>query len=41
MATKIWNDIQSHIKDLMTNAFSPNKLKMFPFVFYLNLYETY
>ena len=32
--------IQSQIKDPMVNTFSPNKLRIFLFDFYLNLYET-
>ena len=31
MATKTWDNIQSQIKDPMTNSFSPNKLKKFLF----------
>ena len=37
MAT--WKNIQSQIKDLMINTFSPDKLKTFHFEFYLNLYQ--
>ena len=40
MATKTWNNTQRQIKDLMINAFSPNKLKIFLFHCYLNLYQT-
>ena len=40
MATKTWNNIQSQIKDSMINTFSPNKLKIFLFDFYLNLFQT-
>ena len=40
MATKTWNNTQSQIKDPMINTFSPNKLKIFLFDFYLNLYQT-
>ena len=40
MATKTWNNAQSQIKDPMINTFSPNKLKIFLFDFYLNLYQT-
>ena len=40
MATKTWNNTQSQIKDPMLNTFSPNKLKIFLFDFYLNLYQT-
>ena len=32
--------IQSQIKDPMINTFSPNKLKIFSFNFYFNLYQT-
>ena len=39
MVTKTWNNIQSQIKDFMINTFSPNKLKIFLFDFYLNLYQ--
>ena len=38
MVTKKWNNIQSQIKDSMINTFSPNKLKIFLFDFYLYLY---
>ena len=40
MATKAWDNTQSQIKDPMINTFSPNKLKIFLFDFYLNLYQT-
>ena len=40
MATKTWNNTQSQIKDPMINNFSPNKLNIFFFDFYLNLYQT-
>ena len=40
MATETWNNTQSQIKDPMINTSSPNKLKMFLFDFYLNLYQT-
>ena len=40
MATKAWHNIWSQIKDPMINTFSPNKLKIFLFDFYLNLYQT-
>ena len=40
MATKIWNNTQIQVKDPMINTFSPNKLKVFLFDFYLNLYQT-
>ena len=40
MATKTWNNAQSQIKDPMINTFSPNKLKIFLFDFYLNLHQT-
>ena len=40
MATKTWNNTQSQIKDPMINTFSLNKLKIFLFGFYLNLYQT-
>ena len=40
MATKTWNSTPSQIKDPMINTFSQNKLKMFLFDFYLNLYLT-
>ena len=40
MATETWNNTQSQIKDSMINTSSPNKLKMFLFDFYLNLYQT-
>ena len=40
MATKTWDNTQSQIKDPMINTFSPNKLKIFLFDFYLNLYQT-
>ena len=33
MVTKIWNNIQSQIKDPMIATFSPNKLKIFLFDF--------
>ena len=38
MAIKTWNT-DSQIKDPMINTFSPNKLKIFLFDFYLNLYQ--
>ena len=37
---KTWNNIQSQIKDPMINTFSPSKLKLVLFDFYLNLYQT-
>ena len=40
MATKTWNNTQSQIKDPMINNFSLNKLNIFLFDFYLNLYQT-
>ena len=40
MATKTWNNTQSHIREPMINTFSPNKLKIFLLDFYLNLYQT-
>ena len=40
MAKKTWNNIQIQIKDLVINTFSPNKLKIFLFDFYVNLYQT-
>ena len=40
MATKTWDNTQSQIKDPMINIFSPNKLKIFLFDFYLNLSQT-
>ena len=40
MATKIWDNIQSQIKDPMIYTFSPIILKIFLFHFYLNLYQT-
>ena len=40
MATKTWNNTQIQVKDPMINTFSPNKLKIFLFDFYLNLYQT-
>ena len=40
MAIKTWNNTQSQIKNPMINTFSPNKLKIFLFDFYLNLYQT-
>ena len=40
IATKTRNNTQSQIKDPMINIFSPNKLKIFLFDFYLNLYQT-
>ena len=40
MATKIWTNTESQIKDPIINAFSLNKLKTFPFDFCLNLYQT-
>ena len=40
MATNAWNNIQGQIKDPMINTFSPNKLKIFPFDFNLNPYQT-
>ena len=40
MAIKTWNNTQSQIKDPLINTFSPNKLKIFLFDFYLNLYQT-
>ena len=39
MATKTWNNTQSQIKDSMIITFSPNKLKIFLFNFYLNLHQ--
>lgn len=40
MATEIWINIQSQVKDPMINSFCPNKPKRFFFDFYLNLYQT-
>ena len=40
MTTKTWNNTQSYIQDPMINTLSSNKLKIFLFDFYLNLYET-
>ena len=40
MATKTWNSTQSQIKDPMINNFPLNKLNIFLFDFYLNLYQT-
>ena len=40
MATKTWNNIQSQIEDPMINTFSPSKLKIFLFDFYLRFYQT-
>ena len=40
IATKTWNNTQSQIKDPMINTFSSNKLKIFLFDFYLNIYQT-
>ena len=40
MVIKTRNNIQSQIRDPMINTFSPNKLKIFLFDFYLNLYQT-
>ena len=40
MASKTWNNTQRQIKDPMVNTFSQNKLKIFLFDFYLNLFQT-
>ena len=40
MFTKTWNNRKSQIKDAMMNTFTQNKLKLFLFAFYLNLYLT-
>ena len=40
MTTKTWNNTQSQIKDPVINTFSPNKLKVFLFDFYFNIYQT-
>ena len=40
MATKTRNNTQNQVKDSMINTFSSNKLKVFLFDFYLNLYQT-
>ena len=39
MAANIWKNIRSQIKDSLINVFYPNKLKLFLFGFYLNLYQ--
>ena len=39
ITTKTWNNIESQIKDPMINTFSPNKLNIFLFDFYLNLFQ--
>ena len=40
MASKTWYNIQRQIQFPMINTFSTNKLKLFLFYFYLNLYQT-